>query len=494
MTSNCDNPVGNIIEERDPKQSQTEEEEELKVFLSLAAKNKSTLDIISLHPTILTLPALTEITKLDLFNTNISSLPSSLPTCLPNLSILFCMKNKFTVVPAVIGQCPKLQMVSFKSNSLREIHPQALNTQLRWLILTDNQLTSIPSTIGRCIQLQKCMLSGNLLESLPPEIANCHNLELIRLASNRLKEPPMALLQLPKLSWVAFSGNPFLFQSCDDGGSSSHAQVQTMEEKHGVQLKEFPQDELDDPSKGIELGMGASGITRKYTLKTFKRYHDEEPDDNGRVAELVDVAVKEYYSTITSDGNPQEERKISMIASSLGCQSLINVLGQTKKRNLVMELLTDYQVLAGPPSMETCSRDVYEEGMKISIKRATAIVEHLLFALMKLHEKGICHGDFYGHNILISNNIDENRVWLTDFGAAFLYNENSQYGKLVEAVERRAFGHLVREVSHLLDVTDEGDDGIFKRNLDDLANLCAQKTFHHLYHEVWTKSKPSLKL
>lgn len=455
-------------------QRQREEEEELQTFLSLAAK-KSSLAIISLHP-IQTLPVLTEITKLDLFNTNISSLPSSLPTCLPNLSVLFCMKNNFTVVPAVIGQCPKLQMISFKSNCIREIHPLALNTQLRWLILTDNRLTSIPSTIGKCIHLQKCMLSGNLLESLPPEIANCHNLELIRLASNRLKDPPMALLKLPKLSWVAFSGNPFLFGSAD-------AQVQTILEKHRVHLKEFPNEELDDPSQGLELGMGASGITRKYTLKTVMKKSNPEN------VEAVDVAVKEYYSSITSDGNPQEERKISMIASSLGCQSLIKVLGQTKKGNLVMELLTNYQVLAGPPSMETCSRDVYEKDMKISVKRAVAIVDHLLYALMKLHEKGICHGDFYGHNILISN-VDEDRVWLTDFGAAFLYDEKSQYGELVEAIERRAFGHLICEVSDLVVSDDDDDEGCdFKQILQDLATACAQKTFHQLYHDIWSKFK-----
>jgi hypothetical protein len=479
--TNCKDPCENSVK-NDPTQRQTEEE--LQEFLSLAAK-KSPLAVISLNP-IHTLPVLTEITKLDLFNTNISSLPSNLPTYLPNLSVLFCMKNKFTTVPAVIGQCPKLQMVSFKSNNIREIHPDALNSQLRWLILTDNQLTSIPSTIGKCIHLQKCMLSGNCLESLPLEIANCHNLELIRLASNRLKEPPMSLLNLPKLSWVAFSGNPFLFQHC----GSSGAQVQkTTWEKHSVPLKEFSHEELDDPSKGIELGMGASGITRKYTLKTLKCNFDNVDDDEN-VKESVDVAVKEYYSTMTSDGNPQEERKISMIASSLGCQSLIKVLGQTKKGSLVMELLTDYKVLAGPPSMETCSRDVYDEGMKISVKRAASMVEHLLYALMKLHEQGICHGDFYGHNILISN-VYEDRVWLTDFGAAFLYDEKSQYGKLVEAIERRAFGHLIREICDL--VESDGDDGNFRRNLEDLATLCAQKTFHQLYHDVWTTCKESMK-
>jgi len=52
-----------------------------------------------------------------------------------------------------------------------------------------------------------------------------------------------------------------------------------------------------------------------------------------------------------------------------------------------------------------------------SEKRAPAIVDHLLYALMKLQKQGICHGDFYGHNILISYK-DEEKLWLTDMGAA----------------------------------------------------------------------------
>jgi Leucine-rich repeat (LRR) protein len=79
-----------------------------------------------------------------------------------------------------------LQMVSFKSNGLVSIHADALQSQLRWLILTDNQLSYIPSTIGRCIKLQKLMLSGNKLTGLPEEISNCQKLELVRLASNSL--------------------------------------------------------------------------------------------------------------------------------------------------------------------------------------------------------------------------------------------------------------------------------------------------------------------
>ena len=77
-------------------------------------------------------------------------------------------------------------MVSFKSNRLQTIHPQALGPQMRWLILTDNCLESIPAEIGQCTKLQKLMLAGNRIQSLPASISRCTNLELVRLASNCL--------------------------------------------------------------------------------------------------------------------------------------------------------------------------------------------------------------------------------------------------------------------------------------------------------------------
>lgn len=78
---------------------------------------------------------------------------------------------------------------------MKTVHNDALQPQLRWLILTDNQLESLPSTIGRCNILQKLMLSGNNLESLPEGISNCRRLELVRLASNRLNEVRFTILK-----------------------------------------------------------------------------------------------------------------------------------------------------------------------------------------------------------------------------------------------------------------------------------------------------------
>lgn len=56
------------------------------------------------------------LTKLDLPNCGMSSLPSSLPQLVPNLSILFLPKNRFLEMPAIVGACPNLQVSTLCHN------------------------------------------------------------------------------------------------------------------------------------------------------------------------------------------------------------------------------------------------------------------------------------------------------------------------------------------------------------------------------------------
>ena len=254
----------------------------------------------------------------------------------------------------------------------------------------------------------------------------------------------MQLLQLPQLRWVAFSSNPFLVGLVD---------------AHDTSLSTLDDDTLDKDDWPV-LGQGAGGITRKAEWK------------NNDATTTTTVAVKTFVGELTSDGSPQDERAISVVASSTSSSvpptkksklddnhnnnnCLISLLGQTPKGALVMEYLDAYDGLAGPPSMETCSRDVYSR-TNMSLTKVETTVMGLLQVLTNLHAKGICHGDFYGHNILIHEGSTEEdfRVKLSDFGAAFFYDRTAPYAKLIEKIEMRAFGVLVEELQALL-----GDSG-----------------------------------
>lgn len=400
------------------------------------------------------------ITKLDLCDCGLSSLPSSLQD-LKNLSILFCPKNKFVELPPEIGKCNKLQMVSFKMNGMTSIHPESLQVQLRWLILTDNCIEQVPKTIGRCCILQKLMLSGNKLKTLPKEISNCRRLELVRLAANSISELPMAFLELPSLSWIALGSNP-LFSHVSQTWSETPMLV-------------FDDPTLDDPGQGQLLGNGASGITRKYSLKTM----EEE-------TKTLFVAIKQYYGAMTSDGDPREERLLSVAASCLDSDNLIEVKGQTKKGSLVMEFLQNYKAIASPPSFKSCSRDVYNpaETIELSANQAMSLISGLLKTLTKLHAKGICHGDFYGHNILIQTapcgkKAEHLKMKLSDFGAAFFYDGTSDYGARIEKIEVRSFGHFVEEVVGLLTKSCQASQ-ILKELCEDCFNLNQNMLFKQL--------------
>jgi Leucine-rich repeat (LRR) protein len=127
---------------------------------------------------------------------------------LSKLRVLFCSGNRFTRLPEVLSSCVQLEMVGFQSNSIREVSAAAISPGLRWLIFTDNQISALPESIGNCTRLQKLMLAGNQLTDLPEAMRGCVGLELLRLSANRFQTLPEWVLHLPRLTWLAFGGNP----------------------------------------------------------------------------------------------------------------------------------------------------------------------------------------------------------------------------------------------------------------------------------------------
>lgn len=346
---------------------------------------------------------------LDLSGNALTSLPDDLPR-LHRLRIIFCSDNPFTELPEVLGRCPSLTMVGFKACQITKVSAAALPVHLRWFILTDNRVEQLPAEIGRCADMQKLMLSGNRLQSLPPELANCSKLELLRIASNRLPALPEWLLKMPRLTWLACAGNPF---------NESPAAVVP-------QVRSFSWNQLQIQHK---LGEGASGIIHQATL-------DGAP-----------VAVKVYKGTMTSDGSPEHE-----IAACIGAgqhPNLIPVLGTIPDHPeqlpaLVMPLMDpNLRNLAGPPSLASCTHDVYAEDQQFSAETLLGIARGIASAAAHLHARGIMHGDLYAHNIL---NCGKGNAVLGDFGGASMFNPGSAFATGLQRLEVRAFGYLLEEL------------------------------------------------
>lgn len=362
---------------------------------------------------------------LNLSSNRLSSLPPDLWR-LRKLRILFCSDNAFTEVPAGLGLCANLEMVGFKANRIRCLPAEALPPKLRWLILTDNELEDLPDEIGRCIRLQKLMLAGNRLQALPEGLSRCRHLELLRIAANRLPALPGWLLSMPRMTWLAFAGNPF----------SDAIETETLAQHP------LPPISRTEIALGEVLGQGASGVI-----------HQADWQHAGQAPRAM--AVKLFKGHVTSDGLPHSEMAACIAAGEH--PGLIGIAGPLAEGvdtlpGLLMELISPaYQPLAGPPSLSSCTRDCYEPERRFSVSQVLRISTSAASVASHLHQRGILHGDLYGHNLLVDPN---GNTLLSDFGAASFYSPQSAQGRSLERLEVRAFGCLIEELLERCGVTD----------------------------------------
>ncbi len=371
---------------------------------------------------------------LDMSGNALTTLPDGLAR-LTRLHTLFASNNRYTVLPAVLGRLPLLDTLGFKANQIAEVPAAALAPTLRWLILTDNRIGELPPTLTACTRLQKLMLTGNRLRRLPAGMGRLQRLELLRLSANAFEQAadalPDDLLALPQLAWLAHAGNPY---------SAAHEHAAAA---HGLAAAaQVPWAELQ--LQGL-LGEGASG-----------HIHAARWQPAGPMAgPAQDVALKLFKGAVTSDGLPQCEMAATLAAGSH--PHLVGVVGVLTghpqgRQGLVLPRLAsseNWAPLAGPPSMASCSRDVYPAGWRWpaaqAAAQAAAIGRAATDALGHLHARGIGHGDLYAHNLLVN---EQGLALLSDFGAAsFLPTDDRQRAAALQALDRRALQVLLAELA-----------------------------------------------
>ena len=365
---------------------------------------------------------------LDLSHNKLSTLPDLSP--LKKLKIAFFSFNQFSEVPSAFKNCQNLYMLGMKGNQLAKFDEDLLPLSISWLILTDNRLSTLPSSIGDLAKLRKFPLAGNQLSTLPESMANCKVLELIRLSANNFEVLPEWLLHLPKLAWLAFSGNP--------------CSISPKSELSEVAYESLEMSEL--------LGEGASG--------EIYRAHDKEA--------AKEVAVKLFKGAVTSDGYAHDEMNAYM--STGEHPHLISVHARIKgdeKLGLVLELIpSHYENLGLAPNFETCTRDTFTEGTEFTLEMIYSVARAILSAAEHLHQRGLMHGDLYAHNILIER--EEHHVYFGDFGAASFYDKEN---RLFEKIEVRAFGCLLEDMLNLCS-DDQSEEYHY---LERLAQRCMDK-------------------
>jgi len=271
------------------------------------------------------------------------------------------------------------------------------------------------------------MLAGNQLHDLPSRMSACTRLELLRISANRLEKLPDWLLALPRLAWLAYAGNP-----CSDACEAAAMSTQVIPH-------------IDWSSLELEhlLGEGASGVIYRA---------NQQLADNA-----APVAVKVFKGAMTSDGLPRSEKAACIAAGEH--PGLIPVAGKISGHpdntpGLVMSLISpDFINLAGPPSLESCTRDSYRAETRFKLTNTLKILSGIAAVANHLHTRGVMHGDLYAHNILHN---EEGDSLLGDFGAAtFLPQHDSTVALSLQRIEVRAFACLLEELLERCDTRSE---------------------------------------
>jgi serine/threonine protein kinase len=162
--------------------------------------------------------------------------------------------------------------------------------------------------------------------------------------------------------------------------------------------------------------------------------------------------------------------------------NIVGVMGKIRfhpngEQGLVMPLIaSNYTNLAQPPSLESCSRDVYVHENAFSLQELISLALGIARAAEHLHTCGILHGDLYAHNIL-HNSVGHGL--LGDFGAAsFLPVQDHETAQALQRIEARAFGIFLSELlSHCSESDDDAKNPTFqatKSSLNELQKHCKQ--------------------
>ncbi|TVU30484.1 hypothetical protein EJB05_22111, partial [Eragrostis curvula] len=134
-----------------------------------------------------------------LHDCNLKEVPEEVWDCGPSVRILDVSNNGIKEIPHKIAALKSLTKLLLTANDIADENitweglsclPTLLN-----LSLSQNRITSLPSSLGDCESLIEVDLSSNLLAELPEALGNLHNLKALLLRNNGLTSLPANLFK-----------------------------------------------------------------------------------------------------------------------------------------------------------------------------------------------------------------------------------------------------------------------------------------------------------
>lgn len=194
------------------------------------------------------------LTDLQLYHTNLTSLPSDLLEYLPRLHTLDLTGNRLARLPAHVF-ASSLRSLVLKNNVLEEADSDwfGAGSQLTWLDLAGNLLTSVPAALlNRLPNLENLDLSDNGLQELQADqLRRLHRLETLNLGGNKLKTlPPAIFSHSPQLSKVFLHQNQLQELPGDLLQGLDHLQLLMLNQN---QLRHLPMGLLDSRNATFQV-------------------------------------------------------------------------------------------------------------------------------------------------------------------------------------------------------------------------------------------------
>ncbi|KAK6131658.1 hypothetical protein DH2020_034672 [Rehmannia glutinosa] len=152
---------------------------------------------------------LAAISKLDLSNNNLQSIPESLTARLLNVIILDVHSNQLKSLPNSIGCLTKLKVLNVSGNLIQSLPRTIENCRsLEELNANFNKLIQLPETIGfELLNLKKLSVNSNKLVFLPHSTSHLTNLRVLDARLNCLQSLPSDLENLINLEILNISQN-----------------------------------------------------------------------------------------------------------------------------------------------------------------------------------------------------------------------------------------------------------------------------------------------